>query len=469
MPLAFGTSGIRGLATDFTTDECAWLVRAFIKHLEAIGTPAREILIAGDFRESTPRLLAQIEAALRASGCASTYCGLIPTPALAYACIVEQKPGIMVTGSHIPADRNGIKFYFDSGEILKKDEAAIFDYYQKFKSQLETPALELRSLCKVNPFASQGFVQRYVDMFGPGALAGVRTLFFEHSSAAKHLLPEILEKLGATVVRFGATAHFTPVDTENVENVDELKAQLAGASADALISTDGDADRPMMVAENGELIPGDLIGLIAARALGAREIVVPVSCNTALEMSGHFEKVHRTRIGSPYVLEKMLERGAGKNSSAGIVIGFEANGGFFHAPLLTRDSILPILLVLAEIKRQGRPLSQILADLPPRFTASGLIRNVPAESSRKILEKLGNAKIGNALAPELAGFGAVMSVDRTDGLRFTLAKSPQSAVAGGIVHFRPSGNAPEFRVYAESSTREEARALCQAALMFLGK
>jgi len=194
-----------------------------------------------------------------------------------------------------------------------------------------------------------------------------------------------------------------------------------------------------------------------------------VSCNTALEMSGHFEKVHRTRIGSPYVLEKMLERGAGKNSSAGIVIGFEANGGFFHAPLLTRDSILPILLVLAEIKRQGRPLSQILADLPPRFTASGLIRNVPAESSRKILEKLGNAKIGNALAPELAGFGAVMSVDRTDGLRFTLAKSPQSAVAGGIVHFRPSGNAPEFRVYAESSTREEARALCQAALMFLGK
>ena len=453
MALAFGTSGIRGLATEFTSAECYWLVNAFIDHLNLIGANSNHVLIAGDFRASTPDIMARIEASLRARGVQSTYCGILPTPALAYACITRKLPGIMVTGSHIPADRNGIKFYFDSGEILKKDEASIFSIYTRLKSERPNPELRLAALSPEDQAAKKSFIEHYLDLFPAGSFQGLRVLFYEHSTAAKEVLPQILQAQGAIVSRFGATQHFTPVDTEAVDNADELKAKMLEAKADILVSADGDGDRPMIIAENGELIPGDIIGLVSARHLGAHEIVVPVSCNTALEASGYFAEVYRTRIGSPFVLEKMI--GVAQHGST--VAGFEANGGFFYAPLLTRDSILPILLVLAEMRKTGKPLSKIVGELPPRYTQSGLQRNTPVEKCQALLGILRDLSVGQAISPVLARFGDVTHVDQTDGLRFKLS-------SGSIIHFRPSGNAPEFRVYAEASTKAAARELCEAGL-----
>jgi len=168
--------------------------------------------------------------------------------------------------------------------------------------------------------------------------------------------------------------------------------------------------------------------------------------------------VHRTRIGSPFVLEKMIQI-AGQSPREKIA-GFEANGGFFYSSLLTRDSILPILLVMAEMRKSGKSLSQIVADLPPRYTQSRLQRNTRVEKGQALLARLQGLPPGQPISSELARFGVIQSLNQTDGMRFKLSSDT-------IIHFRPSGNAPEFRVYAEAATHAQARELCQAGLAWV--
>jgi phosphomannomutase len=158
-----------------------------------------------------------------------------------------------------------------------------------------------------------------------------------------------------------------------------------------------------------------------------------------------------------------------------VVAGYEANGGFLTATditdsqtgatlpaLPTRDAALPIIAVLLSAGRSGKTLSRLVAELPARFTASGLLRDFPNEQGRALVEKFRDA--GAAFATEVFSgeFGEVASLDFTDGARVTFA-------SGDVVHVRPSGNAPEFRVYTESSTEEEAIANNEKALGIAAK
>jgi len=208
------------------------------------------------------------------------------------------------------------------------------------------------------------------------------------------------------------------------------------------------------------------VGLLAARELGAHAVVVPVSCNTAIEGCDSFARVIRTRIGSPFVIEGMQRAGTG------VVVGFEANGGFLHsteivlddrrlAPLPTRDAVLPALAVLAAARRRGVPVSALLRDLPQRFTASDRIQNFPTEQSRALIVRLQeDTAVRDALLGELCG--ALEAADVTDGLRMRFAN-------GEIIHLRPSGNAPELRCYAEAGSAARAGALTGEVLKRVGQ
>ncbi len=127
----------------------------------------------------------------------------------------------------------------------------------------------------------------------------------------------MLETLGARTVPLGRATSFIPVDTEALREEDEALARqwAAEQTLDAIVSTDGDADRPLISDARGAFLRGDLIGAITAKSLGADAIVTPVTSNSALETSGAFARVLRTRVGSPYVIEGMAEacrfRGAG--------------------------------------------------------------------------------------------------------------------------------------------------------------
>lgn len=455
----FGTSGVRGLVAELTDEVCFAYTLAFLQVIDA--KPGSRVALAMDLRPSSPDIAAACAAAIQHAGMHVDFCGAIPTPALAYYAQQQKMPGIMVTGSHIPFDRNGIKFYGYAGEITKVDEHGISNATVSLPDSSYSIVLP-----DLNLAARQSYLARYVDYFNAGCLSGLRLGFYEHSSVARDLLSELLEILGAEVVSLGRTNEFVPIDTEAVAEVDIQRARLWASEYhfDAILSTDGDADRPLIGDENGGWMRGDIVGLLCAQFLGAQAVATPVSCNTAIEKCGAFSKVMRTRIGSPYVIEAMESLLA---SGAQGVVGFEANGGFllgssldkngsFLAPLMTRDAILPMLSLLAMAKQKGCKLSQLIQDLPPRFTASDRLQSFPTETSRQLLGELAASmtSIRELLNP--LG-GSPISLDQTDGLRIRLD-------SGEIVHFRPSGNAPELRCYAEAASQARADFLAREAL-----
>ncbi|WP_341213268.1 phosphomannomutase [uncultured Limimaricola sp.] len=460
MPPKFGTSGLRGLVTELTDDLVHAYIRAFLAACPHGGT----VHVGRDLRDSSPRIAATVIAAIRGAGLGAVDCGAVPTPALAMAAMARGHAAVMVTGSHIPADRNGLKFYIPSGEIAKPDEMAIL-------RALETGGAPdaAEGPLEPDPDCAARYVARYVDGFGAQALSGLRIGVYEHSSVARDTLGDIVASLGATVVRIARSDSFIPVDTEAVDP--ETRAALAGWATehdlDAIVSTDGDADRPMVTDAKGAMIPGDVLGPITARLLGARIVVTPVSSNTLIDAMEGFE-LRRTKIGSPFVIAGM--EAALAEDAAAAVVGYEANGGFLlgfaaHgpkgtiAPLMTRDAVLPIVAPLAAALTEGRGLAEMASSLPPRFTAADRLQEVPSETSMALIETL-RAEPSARAAFFDTGSGEV-GLDETDGLRVTFAN-------GDIVHLRPSGNAPECRLYAEASSPERAQALLSGHLDRLG-
>ncbi|HXK57205.1 MAG TPA: phosphomannomutase, partial [Gammaproteobacteria bacterium] len=221
----FGTSGARGLAEAMTDRVCFAYTSGFLGYLahEQEFRPGSEVAIAGDFRASTPRIMAAAAGAVRDRGGVPVNLGSIPTPALALYSLERKIPGLMVTGSHIPEDRNGIKFYKAAGEVLKPDESGIrrqrvripegiFDAHGMCRSGLELP-VETEA-------ASRRYCQRYLDFFPAHCLHGKRIGLYQHSSVARGLLYDILEGLGAEVIRLSYSDSFIPVDTEAIRAED---------------------------------------------------------------------------------------------------------------------------------------------------------------------------------------------------------------------------------------------------------
>jgi phosphomannomutase len=230
---------------------------------------------------------------------------------------------------------------------------------------------------------------------------------------------------------------------------------------DAIVSTDGDADRPLIADEKGAQLRGDIIGLVTAHMVGANVVVTPVTSNSGIRSGPGFEVV-RTRVGSPFVIGAMQAAAR----EGGTIVGFEANGGFLlgssferdgigASALPTRDAVLPILAVLQSARRANTSLSALARGWALPVCASDRLEDFPVERSQALMRTLSGGD--GALDEFLSPIGRVVAVDRTDGLRATLA-------TGEIVHLRPSGNAPEMRCYTEAETADKAQALMARAL-----
>ena len=455
--VAFGTSGARGLVEQFTPDVCGAFAIAFLETVKAefqFGAMA----IAIDNRPSSYAMAQACAAALKQKGVDTIYFGVVPTPALAYAAMERNIPSIMVTGSHIPFDRNGLKFYRPDGEITKADEQSILGLSASFESLGELGELTTHGE------AAQEYVDRYLSLFDTPFLKGKHIGIYEHSSAGRDLYQPMFEKLGAQVTPLERSDEFVPIDTEAVSEEDQQKARdwTAQYGFDAIFSTDGDGDRPLISDEKGVWLRGDILGLLCAKQLGAEALAIPVSCNSSVELSGAFKHVERTRIGSPYVIAEFDTL----SKECVSVAGFEANGGFLLGSdtqvngrlikaLPTRDAVLPAIMLFAATA-SGKPVSELVADCTERYSASDRIKNFATEKSKQII----HAYTGNeaALLSQLGLEGVtVESVDTTDGLRMNLT-------GGDVVHLRPSGNAPELRCYAEAASHGKAVELVNKVL-----
>ena len=447
----FGTSGLRGLVTELTPELVADHVRAFLAVTETDGGP---LYVGRDLRESSAALAGVVADAARGEGVAVVDCGALPTPALALAATSAGARALMVTGSHIPADRNGLKFYDRAGEITKAHEAAILGALGRAPAG-KTAGIETHST------AGARYAARYLQATAAAPRPG-RLGLWAQCPGARDLLAGLLRDLGATVTELGRSDTFIPVDTEAVDEPTRarLRAWASSGAYDAILSTDGDADRPLLTDQHGEVIPGDVLGQVTAQAISAEVVVTPVSSNSGAD---DLFDTRRTKIGSPFVIAAM-------EAETGAVVGYEANGGFllgFDAlagalpRLVTRDAVLPLVATLAAARSaSGFDLAARIAAEPARFTATDRIEHIPTDRSAAFLGGLLNDELARCALLETLLLPTAHLVDTTDGLRITTS-------SGTVLHLRPSGNAPEFRLYAEAASRAEATALLARARTLL--
>lgn len=530
--LKFGTSGRRGLVVDLTQLEIYTNVVAEIHYLQSLPLSEGGIQSGDDFyyafdlRPSSTKyvennrggLCQAVEQALKDGGMRPLNLGAIPTPALTYFALRNGKGSIMVTGSHIPFDRNGYKLNTSKGELMKKDERPINELVastreklmaQPFSESLFDEQGMLRSkpldLEPVLPEARSAYIQRFLDFFEGETLRGMTIVAYQHSAVGRDLLVEIFEKFDAKVIPAGRSETFVPIDTEAIDQaqldvVQKLYDQAGQSSIDAVVSTDGDSDRPLILApQDGKLCfcGGDLLGMVVAQFLHADAAVVPISANDAID-HGSLAKITepKTKIGSPYVIAGMqLAIDKGRSH----VCGWEANGGFLTgsdmnrngktlSALPTRDAMLPLLCALFAAKNQQMTLPDLFATLPKRYSRAALLRNFPRSTSLKIIERFsppdasmrdisfdasGHISVRNSNDSQLdateaqldiikgirseletifsseRGFGSIVRINYTDGVRMYFSN-------GDVAHFRPSGNADELRIYAIADKQERA-------------
>lgn len=466
MDLKFGTSGLRGLSVDLAGAPSFIYAAAFARYLasKGIAKAGDNILVGRDYRASSPQIAKNCIGALRSEGLEPIDCGTLPTPALAYYGLEIKAASLMITGSHIPADRNGIKFYRPDGEIDKADETGVNQIANAIMADPRSIPQVAADAPQAGETAQSLFFQRNAQLLPMGALSGVKVGVYQHSTVARDMFVEVLKHYGAETVALGRSEHFIPVDTEAVSpaTIEKMKDWAAEHQLDCIVSADGDGDRPLVADETGIPLRGDLLGLIAANFLGAKVVATPVTSNSGIERAGQYT-VLRTRVGSPYVIAAMDEA---QRSGKGAIVGFEANGGTLTGSdfsvnggtfkaLPTRDCFLPVLAVLFAAKTAGQKLSALSDGFQLPVAAADRLENFATERSAALMAHIRQS--ADNLAEFLKPIGVPASTSDIDGLRVTLQD-------GRIIHFRPSGNAPEMRCYVEAADDAAAASLLQKGL-----
>jgi len=544
--LQFGTSGRRGEVVHLTQLEVFINAVAELEFLQSLAKAdggivrGEEFYYARDLRPSSSTYVAEqqgrgeltqaIELAIQYVGMTPVNEGMIPTPALTHYALIQGKGSIMVTGSHIPFDRNGYKTNTSKGELLKQHEGPINDKVKEVRSRIYNQPFDdsyfgsdgllkegSKPLFKEHNDAAIVYRKRYADFFGTDALSGLKLLAYQHSAVGRDMLVDILRALGAEVITSGRSETFVPIDTENMD-ADQLaviqalynKAASIHGRFDAIVSTDGDSDRPLIlgvdpITSNVQFFGGDLVGMLTAELLGADAVVVPISCNDSIDR-GTLKNITepKTRIGSPFVIVGME---TALTSGKQAVCGWEANGGFLTGSninmngqtlraLPTRDAILPILAILSIARRESLPLIDIFSRLPKRFSRAALIKqfprasglnivkrfspadesvktvvfdektapmfkdandqNIPGDSAQADAMKAAKAQLETVFSTA-AGFEIINRMNFVDGVRMYFSN-------GDVAHLRPSGNADELRIYAVADTQARADQIAASAV-----
>jgi len=423
----FGTDGIRGRANGVITPELALKVGQAAGLLFRRGDHRHRVVIGKDTRLSGYMIETAMIAGFTSVGMDVLQLGPMPTPAVAMLTrSMRADLGVMISASHNPFDDNGIKLFGPDGYKLSDEvELEIEELVDQSLTKRLAKSADLGRAKRID-----GVHDRYIEFAKrtlPRALSldGLRVVVDCANGAAYAVAPEALWELGADVISLGVEPDGFNINKDCGSTAPEaLCRKVRELRADVGIALDGDADRVVMVDERGHLIDGDQLMAVIVESwkedgrLARPGLVATVMSNLGLErhLAGVGIELVRTPVGDRYVLEHMRTHGYN--------LGGEPSGHIILSDYTTTgDGFVAALQVLAVVRKQDRPLSQVCHRFEP---LPQVMRNVRYRNGKP----LENANVISVIA------SAEQRLGRT-----------------GRLIIRPSGTEPVIRVMGEGDDK----------------
>ncbi|MBQ5592198.1 MAG: phosphoglucosamine mutase [Clostridia bacterium] len=435
----FGTDGARGIANSELTCELAMQIgRATAMVLIATDKKRPKVMIGMDTRISSNMLASAITAGLCSVGADVMQLGVIPTPAVAFLVRkYEYDAAVMITASHNPCEYNGIKIFQSDGyklpdELEEKIEAIILDGVRLPPVKIGADIGRLRT----TEMPVFDYVSHLISTVEGVDFSGYKVAVDCANGAASVTAPELFAQLGVDSHIKSSIPNGININRDcGSTSLNGLQRFVKEYKCDVGFAFDGDADRMLAVDENGGVVDGDKIIAICAKDMkNAGVLANDTAVVTVMSNMGFFEfcknngiKVETTKVGDRYVLENMVENG--------YKIGGEQSGHVIFSDFATTgDGQLTAIQLLSVMKRTGKKLSELAAEMP---VFPQVLINVR-------VSQMGKARCNNDIE-----------------IRKAIESAERELGDGGRVLVRVSGTEPLVRVMLEGRDEEKIRILAE--------
>ena len=438
MSRIFGTDGVRGIANSELTVELAYKLGKAGAYVLTNTLHRPKILVGMDTRISGDMLESALVAGILSSGAEAICVGVVPTPAVAY---LTRKygadAGVVISASHNPVEYNGIKFFNKDGFKLSDElEDNIQALIEKNFEGIEVVTGEKLGKKVVIDNATQDYVDFAVSTV-KGDLKGLK-IAIDCANGASYKTSELaLKKLGAEVLAINNIPDGCNINKNcGSTHPEGLMKFVVENKCDLGLAFDGDADRCLAVDENGKLINGDFMMVIAAKHLKAQgklhkdTVVVTVMSNLGLDIALKEDNIKtvKTKVGDRYVLEEMKKEGysiGGEQSGHVIFLDYNTTG----------DGLVSGLQLAATVKESGKTVSEL------------------ASAMTELPQVLVNAKVPNSMK----------NIHNEDEeIKVEISKMEKKLEGEGRVLIRPSGTEPLVRVMLEGKNQNELDEMAHA-------
>ncbi|OLV17109.1 phosphoglucosamine mutase [Deinococcus marmoris] len=420
----FGTDGVRAVAGEFPLT-AAWVMNLGAAAGEVLTRRSQtgkvSVVIGKDTRQSGDMLEAALAAGLTARGVNVIHVGVLPTPGVSY--LVRQlgaDAGVVISASHNPYEDNGIKFFGSDGQKLSdatehEIEAAI----DEVDGLPPVTGVDLGGV--TNSTEAERVYIQYLVSHAPD-LSGLKIALDCANGAAYRVAPKVFQAAGADVF-----AVYTTPDGRNINrscgstHMDHLQAIVRNGDYDLGVAFDGDADRALFVDSRGNVVHGDHMLLLNARARPAAAVVATIMTNMALEVKLEEAGIslERTAVGDRYVHERL--------HSKGLHLGGEQSGHVLFLDVSpTGDGVLTALLTLASMKQMDTTLDVLFDELT------------------MYPQTLVNVRVADKKA-----------IARDVTVQLAVSKAEAQLAGRGRVNLRPSGTENLIRVMVEGQDAAE--------------
>ncbi|TGE35363.1 phosphoglucosamine mutase [Desulfosporosinus fructosivorans] len=433
----FGTDGVRGVANSQLTPSLAFRLGQAGAYVLSKEHPHPRIVIGKDTRISGDMLEAALISGICSVGADVLRVGVLPTPGIALLTrTLDVSAGVVISASHNPVQDNGIKFFDSTGYKLPDGiEDEIESIVLNEEKPWEVPiGGEVGRVIDINDAG-----RRYMDFLKNtvGRLDGIKVVLDCANGAAAYVGPIVLREVGVEVIPICNTPDGVNINAScGSTHPEQLQRAVIEHGAALGLALDGDADRLIVVDEQGNILDGDFIMLICALAQKAKgtldlnAIVITVMSNLGLHMALKEAgiEIFQTQVGDRYVMEELLRTGA--------KLGGEQSGHIiFLDHNTTGDGLLTALHLLSVIKERQIPLSQLASQmrrLPQVLLNTTVQHKDRLMQDERVLEKVKEAEL--ALGDQ------------------------------GRVLVRPSGTEPLIRVMVEGPDQDKLKELAQGVI-----